>query len=445
MVFMAVRSTWFLVGLSLVVAGCKRDEPAPSSRPPGAPVVDAGGAGLRDGGAGVAPGFVPRDVNHVLATGQSLSVALGGDPPLSKDQPYFNLMFNTGVMAEADGLTSFVPLVESDVVPGSSGPVVETMSSGFANLVARMAREELGGTAHDLLVSVHGVNATAYSGLKKGTEPYRIGIAQVTAGNAIATQLGKTYVVRAVTTVHGESDHIAVNAEYAANLAEWQTSYEADVQAITKQTEPVPLFESQISNWTKFGQATSAIPALQLAAHLARGRKVVLIGPKYQLAHHPDGIHLTNEGYRQMGEEYAKAYRRVVLEGRPWEPLRPETITRSGALITIKFVVPAPPLVLDTTTVSDPGANGFELTDASGGPRGIAEVKVTGPDTVTVRLSAAPPAGGGRLRYAHTGAIDAAGGPRSGPRGNLRDSDATPSRSGRLLHNWCVHFDEAVP
>ena len=31
------------------------------------------------------------------------------------------------------------------------------------------------------------------------------------------------------------------------------------------------------------------------------------------------------------------------------------------------------------------------------------------------------------------------------PYGNLRDSDATPSQNGYPLHDWCVHFDEAVP
>ena len=36
-------------------------------------------------------------------------------------------------------------------------------------------------------------------------------------------------------------------------------------------------------------------------------------------------------------------------------------------------------------------------------------------------------------------------GPEKGPRGNLRDSDATPSIYGYDLHNWAVHFNLAVP
>ena len=34
---------------------------------------------------------------------------------------------------------------------------------------------------------------------------------------------------------------------------------------------------------------------------------------------------------------------------------------------------------------------------------------------------------------------------QTGARGNLHDSDKTPSRYGNDLFNWCVHFDEAVP
>ena len=42
------------------------------------------------------------------------------------------------------------------------------------------------------------------------------------------------------------------------------------------------------------------------------------------------------------------------------------------------------------------------------------------------------------------GTAGAAGGPVTGARGNLRDSDATKSRHDYPLYNWCVHFDEPV-
>src|SRR4051794_12776060 len=77
-----------------------------------------------------APSFVARDVNHVLSTGQSLSVGLGGWTTLTKTQPYGNLMLEPGVMSGGARSRRFVPLVEGDLLPGTPQPV-ETMSSAF--------------------------------------------------------------------------------------------------------------------------------------------------------------------------------------------------------------------------------------------------------------------------------------------------------------------------
>ena len=216
----------------------------------------------------------------------------------------------------------------------------------MANLITRMARTELfvgappPGDTHDLLVSCHGVGGTAYWGLRRGTTAYANGLAQATAGRDIARTLGVTYVVRAVTPVHGESDYVAGNLRYDEDLLEWQADYERDVRAITGQTEPIPMFQTQVSSWTRYGQATSPIPALQLAASRRRPEQLVLVGPKYNLSYVSDGVHLDNRGYRWMGQYYAKAYRRVVLEGRPWRPVQPARVS-PAARNTIVFDVPA--------------------------------------------------------------------------------------------------------
>ncbi len=414
---------------------------AADTRPPSDAADAADSADAREGG--LSPTFVFFDVNHVLSTGQSLSVGSQGAPVLSDTQPYSNIKFSRGVLAGGTGLTAFAPLTETNV---------ETMSSSLANLVTRVAREELltsqpaGRTSHDILVSAHGVGGTAYIGLKKGTTPYTNGLAQATAGHALAMAAGKTHAVRVVTTVHGESDHVSRNPSYEANLVEWQSDYQTDIRVITGQTSAIPLLQTQMSSHTKLGQTTSLIPVAQLAAHVNHPGLIVLVGPKYHLEYAPDGVHLSNEGYRHMGEDYAKVYRRIILEGRPWEPVRPTSVTRVGAVVTVKFHVPAPPLTFDTTLVTDPGNFGFEYSEDPGGtPPRITAVSLSGVDTVTLTLSSAPTGTGRRLRYAFTGLAGARGGPTTGARGNLRDSDATASRAGYKLYNWCVHFDEPLP
>ncbi len=409
------------------------------------PVVDAGNDSAIDAGPDAPPPFEPAyfALNHVLSTGQSLSVGSQGTPILSTTQPFENVMFVTGVRAGGAGLTSFVPLVETGV---------ETMSAGMSSLITDLARSEaLKGLPapkndHRLLVSCHGIGGTAYVGLKKGTVAYQNGMAQVAAGMALAKAASLTYVVRAVTNVHGESDHVAMNAAYEQDLVDWQKDYETDVKAATGQTEPIPMFHTQMSSWTKYGQATSAIPQAQLDASTKSAGKIVMVGPKYFLAYVADGVHLSSQGYRHMGEYYAKAYRRVVLEGKAWEPVRPKTVSLAGDTVRVVFHVPAPPLAFDTTLVAAAVNQGFEYTDDSGAPPAIASVTLDGPDAVKIKLAAAPSAAAKkRIRYAFTGVAGATGGPTTGARGNLRDSDATPSRNGSPLWNWAVHFDAPIP
>lgn len=344
-------------------------------------------------------------------------------------------MFVAGVLAGAAdaSLATFVPLAET---------TTETMSSGFANLVTKLARDA--GTNHDLLVSVHAVGGQPYRAMKKGTAPYAVTIAQMKAGLAAARARGLAYDITAITSADGGGDHVDQNTRLAIDLADWQRDFEADARAITGQSTNVPLFNTQYSSWTEYG-ATSPIPLAQLRAHVDNPGKVVVVGPRYVFLYGADGVHLTNEGYRLMGEYYAKAYRRVIVERGVWEPLRPKTVTRAGNVVWVTFIVPTPPLVLDTKLATDPGNFGFEYADDGPGTPTISSVAVTGADTVAITLSAEPTSANRRIRYAFTGVKGAKAGLQTGAHGNLRDSDATPSRHGNLLYDWCVHFDEAVP
>jgi len=335
------------------------------------------------------------------------------------------------------GLDVLVPLVET-----SDGFHGETLASGMANLLSQRAIDA--GGSHRSLVSAHGVSGQPYAALRKGTMPYATGMAQVAAGLALAQAGGEPYAVRAVVVVHGESDHLGSNATYDLDLLEWQSDYEADIQAMTGQTLPVPLLTDQMSSFSAYGSATSAIPQLQLEASRAAPDRIVLMGPKYVLPYVPDGVHLTGEAERWLGEMHAKVFERVLIEGEPWRPVSPREITRDGAEISVRFWVPVPPLVLDETLVSNPGNYGFGYTDSSGAPPTITSVALVGDDTVVLTLSAMPVGGNQRVTYAMNGIPGQPAGPTTGARGNLRDSDTTESRHGYALQNWCVHFDEPV-
>lgn len=425
------------------------------------------------------------DVNHIILTGQSNSVANGGFPYLTNAQPDTNLMFNTGVLpvdnCNGDGCfvyqtpTSFVPLVEGDHFFDYA---VETPSSGLGNGVSTLAKARYGfGSAkgapakEDVLVSVNGRSGNTLWCIRKGGCPYKDpsmvkpfdqALLDVQNAKQIAAASGLSYVVRGVAIIHGESDHYGYSygspefpqvgtdgtpnkiKDYGDGLIELQSDYETSVKAISGQTLSVPLFVSQISGWTD--QPTSKIAVMQYDAHVRAPGKVVLVAPGYPMSVQNDCLHYNADGYRRLGEYFSKVYARVVFENRAWEPVRPQLITHNANVITVKYFVPKAPLAFDTTRVSDPGNYGYTFSDDGGAQ--ITGVALAGADTVTITLSKAPGANA-RLRYALNQPTGSCIGPGTtyggGARGNLRDSDDAPSKYGYDLQNWGVQFDLAVP
>jgi len=374
----------------------------------------------------VAPPDPSIFLNHLLSTGQSLSNGQDGSPALSITQPYSNVMLSG---------SSLVPLVESSV---------ETMSSGMANFVTA----QVPGNDYQIAVTRHGQSSAAYSALKKGTTPYTNGIAQVNSTKTAANNAGKSYKVIGVTTIHGESDHVngTSQAQYEADLVEWQNDYETDVKAITGQTGTIPLFTDQMEAWTGYGSTTSVIPYAQLAASENNPEKIILVGPKYFFIYATSGGHLINTSYRWLGEYYGKIINKVVVNGETWKPLRPRTIVRSGSDIYARFYVPVTPIVFDITNVLEKTNMGFEYTDDSGTPPSISNVEIVDTETVKVSLNQTPTGSNQKLRYAYTGTSGAKpGADQAGSaRGNLRDSDSTASLYGNNLYNWSVNFDKTV-
>jgi len=371
-------------------------------------------------------------LHHVLIAGESLALGFDGNPPLSTNLSPDNFRYRSTAQGRF-----FSPLSEVGL---------ETIASGSASHIVSQA------PLHRMITSNIGQGGAAYAQQKKGTPLYDLGVLQFAeAPQEVACHLFG-YEPRAIFVVAGEGDQLS--STYGTDMRQWQTDYQKDIQFLSGFTGLIPMFHSQISGWTSISGGayeTVTSPNLILSESEANPSRTILVGPRYFLpyaqaaggAQFP-GVHLTNEGYRWLGEYYGKAYKRVVVDGGAWSPLRPTSITRSGNVITAVFQVPAPPLVLDTTRVTNPGNNGFEFTSGEAVPPTITGVSLVGANTVEILLSNVPTGGNERLRYAYTGIPGNSGGPTTGPRGNLRDSDATASLYGNDLFNWCVHFDKPV-
>ncbi len=353
------------------------------------------------------------EIQHVHLTGQSNSFGAYGNPVLSTTQPYNNKMFAGGVRQTDSGLTSLVDLIEN-----TSGAYGETAMSGMLNFIAGRYPNFIG------MASQWGFDGGAYTTIKKGTVPYSYGTSQTTAAKALAAALGKRYKVGAICVLHGEAD--ATNTSYLADLIEFQQNLSADHSAISGQAIQIPLIIMQLSVASYCANDTYS-PFQILSA--SDGRNIICGGPMYNLTFH-DTLHRDNEGHYKSGEYLAKAYIQRVIQGNSYQPLRPLSASRNGAVIDVLFNVPVAPLVLDTTHISLQTNYGFSfIDDASSASVSSVALQSDG-KTVRVTLNATPTGSNMKIRY----------GCGSVWYGNLRDSDYSASLRSNLLANWCCHF-----
>ncbi len=357
---------------------------------------------------------------HVLITGQSLSIGTNGYTALTKTQPFQNTMLT-------NDNSTLIPLVEGTLNRYGD---VETIGSSMANTLTNLTT-----ATKSIEVTHNGENGYTYQQLKKGTTPYQNGLNQITSSKNLITN----YSVKAVVAIHGEANVTDTISTYEFYLNEWQNNYQTDIQSILNTTQSIPLVIDQMNSWTVLGQATPTVALSQLQAS-EDYTNIFLVGPKYQY-HYTDGLHLDNYSYRLEGEQIGK-----VLSKLPnWKPLTPKSITRTNQIITVVFNVPTPPLQFDTISVLPTTNYGFEYTDNATNTS-IQSLAISSSDTITITLNQIPQTGNERLRYAYTGIPQSyAGKDQIGSaKGNVKDSDNTPSLYNNSLNNWLVTFDKPI-
>ena len=417
---------------------------------------------LTAAGAETAAG-IPWDWSGVIGTGQSLSVGEAGRPILSTNQPYGNLKLSTGKLPwpvdPNDTNLAMAPLVEpvgrySTSYPSSwpNNIAGETPHSAMANQITAMVRAAAGRD----FVGVHGAvgeNGQCMIYLKKNAaqkgvngRSYEAALIETKAITRLARAAGKTYGVGAIVVTHGECD--AGNTNYESDLYQLWQDYNADLLAITGQKQKIQMIVSQQNSVNDRSASTLA----QWKAGVDHAADIVCSGPKYQYPS-KEGVHLTAEGYRLLGEKYGQVYFERVILGRDWQPLQPTTIGRNGAVITVRFHVPVPPLVWETTfepphpSVAEwKQGKGFEVNSADGAKVTIDAADISG-DAVVIHC-AADPGPGARVGYAMIGEKVRMAEPFAGTFrwGLLRDSDPfTGAVTGKAQPNYAVAFELTAP
>lgn len=402
----------------------------------------------------------PFDWVGIIGTGQSLAVGATAEL-INTTQPFGNLkLIDNGPdpkypLEPGEGAPEWaaVPLVEPirEEVAGE-GPGYddkqypnnirgETPHSGMANTLS-LLWEERGGpgdyvTAHSAVG--WGGRCLAYIDKEGGPyRPYLASLAEARVFADLAAAAGKTFGYGGIILTHGECDGKRTPG-YGEGLYQLWLDYNADLKAITGQTSDIPLFASQQSTRGAGSPDSSAIQLWQ--AGVEHPGQIICTGPKYQYKYSSDNLHLPGPAYEALGEKYAEVFDLVVNQKVDWKPLQPERITRSGAVLTIDFHVPNPPLVWDQhispphqdTNVEWSKGRGFEVEDADGNHLTIAGVTIHD-SSVILTLSEPPPPGTLYVAYAYTQFDpDEQGGTDLGMRGQLRDSDDFKGYSAQTL------------
>lgn len=391
----------------------------------------------------------------LVIVGQSLCV--GGSSPVALS----TTQIGSSTLAPIQLETGFA-------IPPSSWPwiALKEYEVGSGTDYGESPRSAMGGTfrqgtGFDVHVMSGCAGGTAYTGLKKGTTPFRYLQQQLEAfgsRNSNATCDG-------IVKVHGEQDQTdgTSRATYSADIREWRSDIEAKCNASVRAGQTVRMAIAQMSTWHMVSAATTPTTSASDYDVAKADWPLVTISSSDYSFEPSYSVHLTNAGARRLG-----AYAGRAIRNPNWRPVWPEYVSRSGTTLVVTYNVPSPPLVFDCngTTRTDPGNYGFshsaatvsnvQLCTAVDSPVAgcFAQTTCTGSGTpragcvyagqtvsgISMTLSSAS---AGLLRMAWSG-VTSAGHASLGPRSCLRDSD-TETWAGYTLQNWAVHSEDVAP
>lgn len=385
-------------------------------------------------------------LEYTAGAGQSNSVGGGFGPAghvhtPAPVHPAQVLMFNGGARGTGGAavppadLTDFVPMYEIGVATQG-----ETQGSGGLAWAVREAARR----GQPLVAGVfrsHGQGGTAIADLTRGSVPYANGLAEVTAAVAAAACYGRVLRANRIWWDQGEADRNSLTAaEYQAALEALIGYYNEDWGAVLPGGNgAIHLYVTQLAASIQGGAGNASLG--QLAA--ARANPLIHISTPNYVFRYIDNVHKIPIDHAHAGEYQMRAARWQEASGN-WTGLRPASVARTGAVITITFDVPEGGLEFSTDILPAAPHWGFHFADDSASAS-IRSVEITAPDAVTITLTGTPVGANPRISYAHDSGAPAISG-RAREWGNLVSRSADPSYlyPTRTLDHYCQIFQEPV-
>jgi len=296
-----------------------------------------------------------------------------------------------------------------------------------------------------------GQGATSVTELGTGTSAYSKFVAEIKTAYDKARDKGWDFVVPAFLWLQGENDIVwKTSANYKKDLKALQVTINRDIKAITRQKKDVICISYQTNcltlskefNANSFAGKETSVPQGQL--ELIQNDPLFMgMGPTYPYSFIGDRVHIDGTSHKRIGNMAGLSVIRL-FESMPSKGLVPEQFSKSGDTVIIKFNVPSPPLVFDTIAVYKAVNYGFSIIDSAN--HNIIKNVLLWNNLVKISCKKSPE--GCKVRYAVNGQ-EGKSGFKSGPRGNLRDSQgekltATIQKHTYPLHNWSYQFDIAM-
>jgi hypothetical protein len=208
---------------------------------------------------------------------------------------------------------------------------------------------------------------------------------------------------------------------YKALLVQLKNNMQADIMQKYGQTKKPLFFIYQTSgSYIRKKEVSIAMAQYEFATE---NDDVIMLNPHYALPDYGGG-HLSTNGYRWFGELAAQTLYDVLVQEQTFMPVSPETFSVSDNVITIKYHVPSPPLVLDTWTNRKIPSFGFSVYSDDAAVS-ISTIEVTDNDKVVLTCASTL---GQKVEVTYAG--------KSMGTGNLRDS--------RERQSMYTYFDDSA-
>lgn len=397
--------------------------------------------------------FASAEVNLVIYFGQSWSMGFDSVPVVSGASRFPEVLtFNGGVRQQKTvaedpaALQSFVPGVERQAVGTAEIPgavVGETGAISFANQVIELIRDENNippSGEYRLLVAAPGEGSRSIEQLCDPAGVYMARIQDIIAqAYNICQANGWTLAVPAVCWMQGAgaSDETGlpgnVAEEYPQEMENGRLLVQSYIDALLPGSRPVRwiTWQSLVESSNPASQASAKSLYERFVSGISPFPHIICCGPSYQY-HNVGNSHVDPWSSADIGRNMAVAFKRAVLDGDEFDPLKPVSILRQGKIAVIETNLSRGSLVVDTAQVAAAANLGFSLYDGAGTPLTISEVKVSGNRVHLLAVSDIP--SGAQIGYADVGTNFLR---TTKWRGNIRDDN------GSLLacqNNWLVAF-----